>query len=158
VLIYHVTRRAWWAAQRAGFKFFMTTLLLGLATTCVTVLATGIDPAGVRAVLLSRLVFACALVKAAGEGVAFLHLRDRQTGELKKAASVLVRDLTGWTAARFALLAIGGVALPAVDLGLAAPSLVVAAASLLFLVMGELCERALFFAASRPPGTAGGVK
>src|SRR6185295_17748268 len=33
VMIYHATRKAWWTASISGFKFFKTTVLLGLAAT-----------------------------------------------------------------------------------------------------------------------------
>jgi DMSO reductase anchor subunit len=66
-------------------------------------------------------------------------------------------DLARLTAARFAALAIGGILLPLACF-LAAPPIGVAAASFAFLVVGELLERTLFFAAASSPGMPGGLE
>ena len=82
-----------------------------------------------------------------------VNARDKRYTELKRSALVLVRDLRGWTVARFAALALGGVVLP-----LAGPALGVAIASLVLLLAGELCERMQFFAAASSPAMPGAVR
>lgn len=146
VAIYHATRRAWWTASITGFKFFLTAAVLGLATTIVTTHASG----------LAELVIAASAVKALGEATLFLHLGDRRQTALKRSALLSAKDLRAWTAARFAAIALGGIVLPLAYLE--TPSQAVAAVSLALLVIGELLERTLFFAASSSQGMPGGVR
>jgi Fe-S-cluster-containing dehydrogenase component/DMSO reductase anchor subunit len=136
VLIYHVTRKAWWSASRTCFKFFMTAALLGLATTIVT-----------SRMPWSSYVIAASALKLAGELIDFVHLRDRRYTELRRSAVLLTTDLRRWTFARYYALAAGGLVLPS-----ASPSPAAAIASLALLVIGELLERTLFFAAASAPG------
>jgi formate dehydrogenase iron-sulfur subunit len=148
VLIYHATRKAWWTATISGFKFFMTAVLLGLATTQLVLAAAGIALPG-----LGELLIATSAIKACGELSVLFHLRAKRYTELKRSALVLVRDLRGLTVARFAALAVGGVVLP---LASASPSSLGAAiASLVLLLAGELVERTQFFAAASSPTMPG---
>ncbi|HEY5947967.1 MAG TPA: DmsC/YnfH family molybdoenzyme membrane anchor subunit [Kofleriaceae bacterium] len=147
VLIYHVTRRAWWTASITGFKFFMTAALLGVASTLVLV------PADVAA-KLSQLVVAAAVIKLLGELTVLVHLHDKRYTEQRRTAVLLVGDLRRWSVARIAALLLGGVLLPLVG----QPSLARAIASLALLLIGELLERMLFFAASSAPGMPKGAR
>jgi formate dehydrogenase iron-sulfur subunit len=165
VLIYHVTRRAFWNASTTGFKFFMTCAVLGLATTIFTFSATaaatgnaalGVTVSGLASPL-SRVLFAACLTKLVGELAFFRRLRDRRQTDAKRAAILMVRDLGNYTATRFALLVSGGLVLPLVSFS-APVSLAAAGASLALLVCGELVERTLFFAAASPPGMPGGLR
>jgi DMSO reductase anchor subunit/ferredoxin len=82
VLIYHVTRRAWWGAATTGFKFGMTALLLGAATADLT-LSFGMRSLGITASrpllhiqsLVAQGVIVAGVVKALGEAVVLRHLR-----------------------------------------------------------------------------------
>jgi DMSO reductase anchor subunit len=152
VAIYHATRRAWWTASITGFKFFLTAAVLGLATTIVTTSAAGLAPAAA----LSYLVIATSALKAIGEATLFLHLRDKRHTALKRSALLATNDLCAWTAARFLSIALGGIALPLANAQ--DGSLGLAIASLGLLMIGELLERTLFFAASSSPGMPGGVR
>jgi hypothetical protein len=98
---------------------------------------------------LRQLLIATCIVKAIGEASLFLHLGDRRHNPLKRSALLSAHDLRAWTLARFAALA-SGVGLVALD---GPPALALA-----FLVIGELLERTLFFAASSSPGMPGGVR
>lgn len=159
VMIYHATRKAWWAASISGFKFFMTAAVLGLAAAEVTLAAAGragvaLPPA--TAAAYPVLVIAASAIKACGELSSFFHLRDKRYTELKRSALLQIRDLRGWSIARFAALALGGIVLP-----LANPEgarLGLAIASLVLLLAGELLERMVFFAAARSPGMPGAVR
>jgi len=137
VLIYHVTRKAWWSAPLTGFKFVMTMALLGLGM------------AQLALPWLAPFVIAAAITKGAGEAAVFAHLRAKRYTELKRSAVLLVTDLRRWTTMRFAMLALGGIAMPLVHARIA---------SLVFLLVGELLERALFFAAASAPGMPKGVR
>lgn len=145
VLIYHVTRKAWWTASLTGFKFFMTAAVLGLASTIVTERDLAV---------LSQLVVAACVIKVVGELAVFVHLRDKRYTELKRSAVLLANDLRHWTQARFVAIAFGGIVIPLV----AQPSLGSAIASFVLLVLGELLERTLFFAAASAPGMPKGVR
>jgi formate dehydrogenase iron-sulfur subunit len=149
VAIYHATRRPWWSASFTGFKFFLTAAVLGLATTIVTTYAAGLTPAR----MLSELVIVASAIKATGEATLFMHLRDRRQTALKRTALLSANDLRVWTVCRFAAIAVGGLLLP-----FAGGSLGIAIASLVLLVVGELLERTLFFAASSSQGMPGGVR
>ena len=163
VLIYHATRRAWWSASRTACTFLLTTALLGLATTAMT-LSIGarlFDPGSQKAALdgltsgVVHLVIAAGLVKGAAEALALRHLRDRRYSELKRTAVLLLGDLSRHTVARFAFLAAGIVG---AALQLAYPlSVPLTAATLVLLLVGELLERTLFFAAVSPPGMPRGL-
>jgi DMSO reductase anchor subunit len=145
VLIYHVTRKAWWSASLTGFKFFMTAAVLGLASTIVTER---------DLCVLSQLVVVACVIKVAGELAVFVHLRDKRYTELKRSAMLLAHDLRHWTQLRFVAIAFGGIVIPLV----AQPSLGSAIASFVLLVIGELLERTLFFAAASAPGMPKGVR
>jgi DMSO reductase anchor subunit len=166
VFIYHATRRPWWNAPTAGFKFAMTALTLGLATTIFTFLGESafLRDAGVTAAvvaivpqLASALVGAAAL-KLVWELAFFRHTRDKQHTECKRTALLMKGDLVRYTVARFVAGAVGGCILPLVvranPAAASAPAL--AGLMLLWLLAGELLERTLFFAAvssARMPGT-----
>jgi formate dehydrogenase iron-sulfur subunit len=154
VAIYDATRRAWWTASITGFKFFLTAAVLGLATTIVTSSAHR-DRSGVAATL-SCAVALVSMLKAAGEATLFLHLGDKRHTALKRSALLAANDLRGWSVARFAALALGGIALPLANASRG--SLGLAIASLVVLALGELAERTLFFAASSSPGMPGALR
>jgi Fe-S-cluster-containing dehydrogenase component/DMSO reductase anchor subunit len=152
VLIYHVTRKAWWTISQTGFKFFMTAAVLGLASTIVTLLATGAEAELVDQ--LVQLVVVASVIKGVGELAVLVHLRDKRYTELKRSAVLLVNDLRRWTLARYVALGAGGILIPLV----VETSLAAATASLVLLLAGELLERTLFFAAASAPGMPKGVR
>jgi formate dehydrogenase iron-sulfur subunit len=151
VLIYHSTQRAWWRAPATSFKFFGTAALLGLATTIVTATLAGMH----YVPRLAQLVAVASAIKLLGELAVLLHLRDRRHTELKRSAILLTRDLRHWTFARFVALGAGGIVAAA---NTSQPSLGLGATCLVLLVIGELLERTLFFAASAAPGMPKGVR
>jgi DMSO reductase anchor subunit len=165
VLIYHVTRRAWWTAPRTAFKFFMTAVVLGLATAELT-LSIGVHAihaareftAPVLVTLAARVAQAllvAGVVKGAGEVLALRHLRDPKMTDLRRSAVLLTRDLSTYTVWRFLALAAGLLVTCAAAAGhVSAPA---AAVVLVVLTIGELLERTLFFAAMCSPGMPGGL-
>jgi formate dehydrogenase iron-sulfur subunit len=148
VLIYHATRRAWWTVSITGFKFFMTAALLGIASTILLVSDLNV------AAQLSRLVVAASTIKLVGELAVLVHLRDKRYTDLKRSAVLLISDLRHWSVARVIALVLGGIVLP----NAGAPSMPAAVMSLGLLVIGELLERTLFFAAASTPGMPKGVR
>jgi Fe-S-cluster-containing dehydrogenase component/DMSO reductase anchor subunit len=162
VLIYHVTKRAWWGASTTGFKFAMTAALLGAATAVVTLSAglRGLAPAerGALPALLSvvsRAVIYAGLLKVFGEALVLRHLTDKRYSDLKRTAVLLTRDLRGYAIARVLLLVLGVAFAAAQDP--AAPSLALAVVMWVALVVGELLERTLFFAAVSSPSMPRGL-
>ena len=170
IMIYHCTRRALWNGPATTVRFGLTTLLLGQATSLLTMLA-GADFVGggaaadvVRSV--TALLFPGMVLTTAGkllfEASLLAHLRDKQMSPLKRSALLMTGELARGTTWRFALGLAGGIILPAVWIGRHDPS--VAAPLLLHLVVigqfaallaGEVLERCLFFSAvvaSRMPG------
>jgi Fe-S-cluster-containing dehydrogenase component/DMSO reductase anchor subunit len=163
VAIYHVTRRPFWSASTAGFKFFMTAVVLGLATTIVTFLGEaailgGANIGGAVAGIvhtLTRLLAAASALKLVWELAFFRYLGDKQHTDRKRSALLMAGDLSAFTFARFAAGALGGVVLPLVAGGSVRAMVAMAALSLVLLIVGELLERTLFFAAvssHRMPG------
>jgi DMSO reductase anchor subunit len=165
MMLYQVTSRRWWSAARTTSRFVLTSALLGLATTTVGVLSSGLlddqwTAARVAAGSLSGPLVATAALKLALDAEIFMHLRARGLGELKRTALLLVGELRKVTAARFGLglLAVLFVAIlgrsssltPHAGLGLAFGAWVL-------FVAGEGLERMLFFRALSAPKMPGAV-
>jgi DMSO reductase anchor subunit len=161
ILIYHATRRAAWSAPITGFRFVMTAVLLGLSTTILTFTggSAALPDAAARASVtelvatLARVLVAATVLKAIGELAFLRHARDKRYTHERRTAALMTGDLARHTTARFAALTMGGVLLP---LALVWP-MPCAVASFALLVIAELLERALFFAAASAPGMPGGL-
>jgi Fe-S-cluster-containing dehydrogenase component/DMSO reductase anchor subunit len=165
MMLYQVTSRRWWSAARTTTRFVLTSALLGLSTTTISVLASGLlddqwTAARVAAGSLSTPLVATALLKLVFDAEIFLHLRARGLGELKRTALLLVGELRQITAARF------GLGLLAVLLALVVArteslrpygTLGFALASWALFLVGEGLERMLFFRALSAPKMPGAV-
>jgi Fe-S-cluster-containing dehydrogenase component/DMSO reductase anchor subunit len=164
VLVYHVTRRPWWSLESTGFKFLMTTVVLGLCTTRVTFSAgvAGLHDAAASLAVApvlqaaARLGALAVLVKLAGELASLRHLRERRLTALKRSALLMTGDLRGYTTARFAFGVAGAAALLLSASSAVSPAW--AAVALALLVVGEILERTLFFAAASWPSMPGGLR
>lgn len=160
VMVYVATRRAQWAGTQTGIKFFGTALSLGGAAVFAVYAFTGGSLDRVGAALLS-LVLGVTLVKLAFEASMLLKVRERRLSVMKRMALLMLGDLRAVTLCRFVLAAAGGVALPAVLLrhGVASEVMqTVSATSLALLLLGELCERYLFFRAAPASRMPGGIR
>jgi formate dehydrogenase iron-sulfur subunit len=171
VMIYHVTLRQFWSFARTGFKFTMTTLVLGTATTlCTSVLAgylgraqSGAPELAAIALTLSKVLMLCVGVELAFELSIFLHLRDKQHSELKRSALLLAGELRKHGELRLIAAGAGGLLLPLAVIGsvgaaVNVSTLVYALLSLALLTAGELIERTLFFTAVSAPRMPGAVR
>lgn len=165
-LLYHATRRRYWHLSATAFRFFMTTTVLGLGVSLWVLIALTGDGGGTLSgarTLVAVLLVAASMAKLAFEASVFLHLRDRQQGDLKRSAVLLVGPLASSTRARFALGAMGGLVVPAllwasgalVEPGSSATFF--ATAALGTLIAGEIFERRLFFSAVSAPRMPGGA-
>lgn len=161
VLIYVVTGRRFWRADRTAFAFAVTTVAGGFATAIVVVAATADADRGAGAV---RLLVAPLVLTTVGSLAWHAWLPRRGTADpvLDRSARLLRGPLAAQQRAHLALTAAGGVAGPLLLVALLAepaPPLAalrtVAVLSLLLLVRGELAGRALFFRAMASPRMPG---
>ncbi|MSR31715.1 MAG: molybdopterin oxidoreductase [Gemmataceae bacterium] len=172
IMIYHDTPRPFWAFPRSGFKFLLTTAILGpagllLAQVLAAPLMSGADfPTYLQADgrKLLWLILAFTSLKVVYE-VSFLrHRWDRTHNPLRKSAQLMTGPLLKVFSARVVFGLMGGVALPLlllIDGWNARSHGALQASSLLFpfsfclLLAGELLERLLFFMAVTPPKMPG---
>jgi len=165
MMLYQVTGRRWWGAARTSARFLLTAAVLGLSTTNVALtlaaLLQGRDSAA-RATafgLFQPLALITAL-KLVLDAEIFVHLKDRGLGELRRTALLLIGELRPFTLARFGFGAAGTALLLAVaeDPGVGPEAqLGLAAAAWALLLVGELCERMLFFSAQSAPKMPGAI-
>ena len=181
VMVYAATRRAHWRGPVTGFKFSLSTLILGTSTVVMISLfasagAThggGTPPPFVGSgayELLTELLLVGAGAKLAYELSVFRHLRDPRHSLQKRTALLLCGELRTLARARFACGLVGALVLPGLGLGLSltrssgSPGTsfpfvlltVLAAVGFALTLGGELLERYLFFAtapASKMPGS-----
>ena len=167
VMVYHVTRRAFWQAARGGVKFFGTAAILGISATLFTThlaAALGHDAdiiPGYTSVnsaqhhtggTLCLALMAVVVAKLMFELMSFAHLRDAQFTSLRRTAVLMAGPLARVSYLRFGLAVLGGLIVPGLLLTADAgtpPGLVVTGSAVGFLCLlgGELAERYLFFTA-----------
>jgi hypothetical protein len=148
-------------------KFFGTGAVLGIATMAATIsvtpmLFTEVASSTTFRSLLGTLLLLSAL-KLLFEASFFGHLLDKQQGDLKRTALLMMGELRQLTTFRFIAGALGGIASPGALLLSKAQAGTAGAVSfsllsLLLLLLGELLERLLFFmavSAPRMPGSIG---
>ncbi|MBC8133989.1 MAG: dimethyl sulfoxide reductase anchor subunit [Deltaproteobacteria bacterium] len=186
VMVYAATRRAHWRGSVTGFKFTLSTIVLGAATVLMismiastrSAVASGVgvalasEPPFVSSgayEFLAVLLLASAALKLGYELSGLRHLRAPHHSVAKRIAILLVGDLGSFTRARFWFGALGGLALPTLGLFLlrfAATSsapfpifsiTVISAASFALCLAGELLERYLFFASAPASKMPGGI-
>lgn len=173
VMIYVKTQRPLWNAPQTGSKFFLTSIVLGLPIALlVSLIACRFNEAlSISAVMqsygqsLCRWLIIAVSVKLAVESSVLLWLKARRLTPMKRAAMLLTGELRKVQFSRFAVAIVGGLLLPYMlmsqeptaswdptTLGFTVSMMTV------LLLLGELMERYLFFAASvapRMPGAAG---
>lgn len=170
VMIYQATLRRFWSFARTGFKFMMTTVVLGMATTLFSSTlaawlsgsAEGAATLGELARTLGQALIVVVAVELAFELSILLHLREKQQSELKRSALLLSGELSGMGRFRLSAALLGGIVLPlvaAANIGaVVGPGAVVCAfGALCVLTVGELLERTLYFSAVSAPRMPGGV-
>jgi len=174
VMIYAVTGRPLWSFSSTASRFGLTTLLLGAATLWLTLtaLAAADVPAATAIVAqhglrLSQTLLLLGTLKLVIEATLFRHRFDRQVTALKRSALLMSGPLVRITVIRFLGGLLGGVLLPTSLLSRFADSSaahdsssLAMSAALMFaaLLMGELLERYLFFAAVAAPRMPGSLR
>jgi hypothetical protein len=174
-MVYAYTKRDFWNGWSTGFKFLMSTLVLGLATVWLSLmLATmaGNSEASRATVarygtLLCQSLMLAAVVKLVVEAALFRHLAARHTTSLKRSALLMSGALAPVTMARFAAGLLGGLVMPGFLLLTRLPSSQAHGQDLVFIVLvamlftaclaGELLERYLFFTAVASPTMPGSL-
>ena len=161
VMIYAVTRREFWRFDRTFNRFSLTTILLGTATFWVAVAWSGGDEgrAFPLSVVLAQVVVGVAVFKLLSEAVLYRYLLSPHVTTLGRSARLHVGPLALIVLGRNLLGVVGGVVLPWVawtQSSSASPVLVTT--SLTLLLIGELLERYLYFAAVASPRMPGAVR
>lgn len=166
-LVYHVTLRRFWSFSRSGFKFFMSTAVLGLSATLASSLGTsalGFGEAKLGTVRALCWALACVIVvKLAGELSILTHLRDKQQSDLKRSALLLHGELAPLFAWRIGVALAGAILIPLVlaaslDARTSTLEALCALFALAATMTGELLERLLFFSAVSAPRMPGGLR
>lgn len=169
VMLYVVTQRRWWSFSLTSFKFFLTAAVLGLSATigiasAVSILRDG-SLSAEMATWIHDLAAALGVVttlKLFGEASIFLHLRDKQHGDLKRSALLLKGELGTQNLMRYTAGVLGGLVVPFVFLsaihgGTGSSAVVGALLSLVLLTIGEVVERMTFFSALSSPRMPGAI-
>lgn len=169
VMIYVFTKREFWSFESTAFKFSLTAILLGIASTWLTLFIldlTDNSPESNRLMadagpLLSRALIITMLLKLSFEASIFRYLLRRQNSPLKRSALLMSGELSNVTLARFACGILGGILMPAFLLNHQTqplPNLTLfIIVSILFIacLMGEFLERYLYFSAVAAPRMPG---
>jgi DMSO reductase anchor subunit len=167
VMIYHVTLRRFWAGWNTSLKFFGTTLLLGVATSATVSALCGLTQPELwpslspTLTLLLKTVMLSAGFKLAHELSLLLHLGAKQHHDLKRSALLLTNDLRQPAVFRLVCGVVFGFIVPFLTLVTLTPDapstgvFVMTFLSWLGLLVGELLERSLYFAAVSAPRMPG---
>jgi len=148
-MIYVDTRRELWCARRTLPLFIATTLVLGAAGALVFLPTNGWLVAALVVLTLSKLAMEVASLR---------HVTARALTPMRKTALLISRAFQRTAFTRCAVALVGGIGIPVLlSVGaLPAPHLI-AAVALGVLIVGELCERSLFFRAVVAPKMPGGM-
>ncbi|MCM8532848.1 MAG: hypothetical protein NE330_16895, partial [Lentisphaeraceae bacterium] len=173
IMIYDDCKKELWRGSITGLKFFGTALCLGLTTILLAALAGvyimkpehAVDVHTVYTSKLSLLMVVAFTAKLSWEATIFRHLKAPTYSMFERSALLMKNHLPLATKMRYFFGAVGGVFIPLVIyfatvqpqqdnanfiLGLAVTSFV-------FALIGELCERFLFFAAVVSKKMPGGI-
>lgn len=170
VMLYHVTHRAFWHGGRNALRFYGTGGALGLSATAVCIYGYGALGHGALGAsfiqagpTLAWAIGVATFAKLCGEASIFLHLGDKQHGDLKRSALLLAGELRRLTTMRFVLGFFGGVLVPLATLhglreGSALGAFVGSCFGFALLLGGEIIERINFFSAMSSPRMPGGLR
>jgi Fe-S-cluster-containing dehydrogenase component/DMSO reductase anchor subunit len=163
VMVYAATRRAHWRGSLTGFKFTLTAIILGAATvSAVSITSPSFVSSNAHRTLTLVLLGASAL-KLGAEALVFRHLRTAHHSVGKRLALLMKGEFGELATLRFISGGLGGLVLPLIGLTWGAsgvPSAALTAVTVVspvLLLMGELAERYLFFAAAPASRMPGGI-
>ena len=163
-LLYAVTGRPLWRADRTAIRFVGTTISLGLAISLVALEGAQIFGATAVAPLLPAIaLIATTFARLSNESGRLIHTEDEaEAVALARSRALLGGDLASLRTTRIATLIGSGIVVPSIVLVLAllAPAsaglaLVLAIVGLATAAVSEFCERSLFFRAEAMPSMPG---
>ena len=165
VMVYDDCKKELWRGSITGLKFFGTTVILGLSTIALASLG-GVyflkpeyasEVARVYSANIAILLIMASLAKLAWEGSIFRHLKSKTYSMEKRSAMLMTNHLATATRLRYGLGLIGGIVLPiilyaqsqkaGIELADLNGMMIVTALIFTLTLVGELCERYLFFTA-----------
>ncbi|WP_339728045.1 DmsC/YnfH family molybdoenzyme membrane anchor subunit [uncultured Gimesia sp.] len=169
VMIYVFTKREFWSFESTAFKFSLTAILMGIASTWLTIFVLNLtdnSPESNRLIaqagpILSKSLIITTILKLSFEASIFRYLLRRQNSPLKRSAVLMSGELSNITLARFACGILGGILMPAFLLNHQTQPLqnltLFIIVSILFIacLVGELLERYLYFSAVAAPRMPG---
>ena len=150
-MIYVATRREFWSARRTIPRFAFTAALLGSAGAVVVMAATGeaISPA------LIGVVLAAAVLRLMADISQYEWRFDEPATQCSRSTELLTGALRNWNHTQALAAILGGVLLPLAMFELSQLTLPLSIASVTLLVVAELIQRVLFFAAAVGPRMPG---
>jgi DMSO reductase anchor subunit len=174
-MIYVCTQRECWSMWRVGLRFGLSAALTGTALVWLSILLLMVvNPSHELRTLVGELapwlcgtLIAVAVVKLTWETALFRHLLSKHMTAMKRSAILASRNLSSLTFARLGTGLLGGVLGPvwlwhnastAVASDRTLHVIVLSALVFIGCVVGELLERASFFAACAAPRMPGGIR
>lgn len=154
-MIYVFTRRTYWSAFQSFVKFFGTAFCVGpaLAAIIFSVSEASDVVYGAVTALVMISVLAAGL-KIAWEDHAYKRWATLESGQLKRTAELATQDLKKISQLRFVM---GGLGILCLLCAVFVPSLAVLCLAVVSLLVGEFCERILFFKAVSPDRMPAGL-
>jgi formate dehydrogenase iron-sulfur subunit len=174
IMIYDDCKKELWKGSITGLKFFGSAIVLGLATIMLASLA-GVyfikpelcmEVSKTYTSTLSLLLFCTCSGKLLWEASIFRHLKDPTYSMSKRSALLMLNHLSTVTRLRYLFGLLGGVGLPILIYMMSKGEvtdegffymLILSSASFVFALLGEFCERYLFFSAVVSKKMPGGV-
>lgn len=164
VMLYRVTGKALWNGPSTGIKFGLSSLLLGAAVSLAVHALTASAGAGVHSAIgvLVAIVATSTTIKLLYEAGLLIHLKAPTRTELKRSALLWIGPLRAWTLTRFGIGTAGGILVPLLfwaercRMGRSLLSVMLVVLAVTLVLVGELCERSLFFKAVSSPRMPGG--
>jgi Fe-S-cluster-containing dehydrogenase component/DMSO reductase anchor subunit len=152
VLVYTTTRRPSWRPLKVTASFLSTGATCGLAAVLwATAVSSAVRHRPARVASVEVLLVVVTTVTLVAQATIF---RPRLDGERRRRALLMAHDLRRWTAGRFGLGALGGIALPGAIALTGSdrpwPSAALATLALAGVDAGELAARSLFFTTAGP--------
>ncbi|QDV51035.1 DmsC/YnfH family molybdoenzyme membrane anchor subunit [Gimesia fumaroli] len=169
VMIYVFTKREFWSFESTAIKFSLTAILLGIASTWLTLFILDMknnSPESNRLMaeagpLLSKALIITTLIKLGFEASIFRYLLRLQNSPLKRSALLMSGELSNVTLARFACGILGGILMPAFLLNHQTEPLpnitlcIIVCILFIACLIGEFLERYLYFSAVAAPRMPG---
>jgi formate dehydrogenase iron-sulfur subunit len=150
-MIYIATQREFWSLRRTLPRFLLTAVLLGTSIAATILTASGAEvPAWVLLLLAGATAGRIAMDLAV-----FRHENQQDETQLSRSAELLTGPLVRWERGQALAALIGGLLLPLIAFGQPEHATTLVAVSTVLVLIAELVQRGLFFAACSPPRMPG---